>query len=170
MPKLKLADEGAAPDAITAPATMPVEADPALQATIEPKTGSAVAVSPPAVKAAPEATDVSFPSQHVIYLGVVRNQLEADLMRFRNGHEMLAAKLSGQQTAHEDEMRSLKDEYERKRQERLDTHLSDVTRLKVQIGDIADVIETYETAIGKVGEINQRQTQIENGMQEAMKP
>lgn len=161
MPKSRASTDGAAAEAITEPATMPQEADPAPPATLEPKTGSAVAMTAPATKMDLEPVDGSFPSHHVIYLGVVRNELEASLMRFRNGHEMLRAKIEGTQTAHEDEMRMLKEEYDRKRQEKLDAHVNEIMRLKVQAGDLNDVIETYETSIGKIEEIVDRHRQAE---------
>lgn len=145
----------------------------AAEAAVPPEPEPEPATPPATILATAVATiepDSSFPSQHIVYLGVVRNELEAHLMRFRNGLEMLSAKINGAQTSFEDEMRMLKDEYERKRQERQDSHLSEVTRLKVQIGDIKDVIETYEAAIDKVEDISERQAKADAAAEAAIKP
>lgn len=133
------------------------------------QTPLALAPAPPAPVPAEQSGDASFPSPHIIYLGVVRNELESQLMRFRNGLEMLTAKANGAQTAYEDEMKALAAEYERKKQERQDSHLGEITRLKVQIGDITDVIETYEEAIAKADAITERQAQADAAAEGALK-
>lgn len=116
--------------------------------------------------AAPQ--DASFPSPHIVYLAAVKNEVEAQLMRFRNGQEMLRAKLGGAQQAHEDALSALRAEYERKRQELIEANLAEVARLNTQLGDIADVVETYEGAAAKAQEIMARGEALRAEVEQAL--
>lgn len=126
-------------------------------------------VTPPAPPA-PTEPDASFPSPHVIYLSVVKNELDAQVSRFRNALQMLTAKIKGAETAYQDATKVLADETKRKQQELDDARLGEVTRLNTQIGDVQDVIETYEIAIEKAEAIATKQAQIDQAAGEALKP
>lgn len=149
---LEAAERDVPPEPQDEPSPVPATTPAALPATIEPANG-----------------DASFPSPHVIYLGVVKNELDAQLMRFRNGLQMLTAKIKGAEAIYQDATKALVEESKRKQQDLDDARLSEVTRLRVQIGDVQDVIETYEAAIEQATSIVERQAKTEEDAAAAVK-
>lgn len=129
-------------------------------------TGSAMAS---AMASAPNG-DGEFPSPHILYLAAVKNDLDAQVMRFRNAWDMLSARIKGAETAFKDEMQALEDEYRKRVDERKQAHLAEVLRLNTQMSDIGHVVDTYETAIAKAAEIAENEAAVEKGMHEALKP
>lgn len=123
----------------------------------------------PAVASAPNG-DGEFPSPHILYLAAVKNDLDAQVMRFRNAWDMLSARIKGAETAFKDEIQTLEDEYRKRVDERKQAHLAEVLRLNTQMSDIGHVVDTYETAIAKAAQIAENEASVEKGMHEALKP